>query len=509
MQALSVSRTHAFFFFFLFTNLAVRSKEETGVHLNTVDNPKALSKAIKHGEWDTVLREVNSIELADDIQFTLFEHIALEMVDDGEVDVAHKMMRATRALKELRERQPGRYQRLEAVVKRGKVLEGDWPHGSRKKGRKVAAKEVSSDVIVVPPSRLLTMVGQALKWQRHMGLLPAGVAFSLFRDKPPAVTRENERIPVLAMPPLVYSKGCRPLCCAFSPDGQSVATGSSDGFVEIWNWLRAALRTDLAYQAKDELLMHESDVLCLGWSKDSELLVSGDVKGTVKVWQVSTGKCLRRFKAVHEKGVTSVSFSSDSSKVLTSSLDGTVRLHGLVSGKTLKVLRGHSSYVHRCFYVGSHIASCSTDGTIRLWDKKSGELHSSHVLTEVEGKPLKGATAVAVVSMVCGRDKECVIACTRSGTIVRMGLKGELLMKYSSSSEVEFTTLGVSSLGRYVYGGTSAGQLFVFDYDTGSECMNIPLHEKELTGLGVHPHQNALCSLSFDNRANLWKTEEI
>lgn len=60
--------------------------------------------------------------------------------------------------------------------------------------------------------------------------------------------------------------------------------------------MRAKLRADLVYQAKDELMLHECDVICLAWSKDSELLVSGDSKGGVKVWQVSTGKCVRRFK---------------------------------------------------------------------------------------------------------------------------------------------------------------------------------------------------------------------
>ncbi len=55
---------------------------------------------------------------------------------------------------------------------------------------------------------------------------------------------------------------------------------------KVWSWMRAKLRADLAYQAKDELMLHDCDVICLAWSKDSELLASGDSKGGVKLWQV-------------------------------------------------------------------------------------------------------------------------------------------------------------------------------------------------------------------------------
>ena len=82
---------------------------------------------------------------------------------------------------------------------------------------------------------------------------------------------------------------------------------------------------DLEFQAKDELMMHEDAVTAVAFSPDSELLASGSQDGKLKVWQLQTGTCVRRFEPAHLSGVSSVRFSADGTQLLTASADQTAR----------------------------------------------------------------------------------------------------------------------------------------------------------------------------------------
>ncbi|NJS09874.1 MAG: hypothetical protein HC789_05555, partial [Microcoleus sp. CSU_2_2] len=107
----------------------------------------------------------------------------------------------------------------------------------------------------------------------------------------------------------------------------------------------------------------------------------------------------------------SVAFSSSSEIVVSGSVDGTVRLWDISTGECLKILQGHTSRINYVAFSsnGKIIAACSRDGTIRLWDFETGEClkilksdrHYEEMnitgvtgLTEVEKATLKALGAV-------------------------------------------------------------------------------------------------------------------
>lgn len=88
--------------------------------------------------------------------------------------------------------------------------------------------------------------------------------------------------------------------------------------------------------------------MAVDFSKDDKLLASGDESGTIKVWKVADGKCLRTLSTQLSEGkasITGIRLNYSSSKVYASCLDYTIKVYGLKSGALQKELKGHESFI--------------------------------------------------------------------------------------------------------------------------------------------------------------------
>ena len=119
---------------------------------------------------------------------------------------------------------------------------------------------------------------------------------------------------------------------AFSPDGQTLASGSSNETVKVWNVSDGALihtlqgHTDWVTWLRNFI----TSVTSVAYSPDGQTLASGSTDNTVKVWNVSNGNgtLLITLKG-HSGSVTSVAYSPDGQTLASGSQDKTVRLWGL------------------------------------------------------------------------------------------------------------------------------------------------------------------------------------
>ena len=146
---------------------------------------------------------------------------------------------------------------------------------------------------------------------------------------------------------------------SFSPDGTTLASGSDAG-VKLW---------DVATHENINTLWHTGWVHSVSYSPDGTTLASASTDGTVKLWDVATHENIATLQEFG-KSVESVSFSPDGTTLASGSTDGTVKLWDVATHTNIATLAGHTNSVESVSFSpdGTTLASGSGDNTVKLWD---------------------------------------------------------------------------------------------------------------------------------------------
>ncbi|MCH8148029.1 MAG: hypothetical protein IH987_08560 [Planctomycetes bacterium] len=288
----------------------------------------------------------------------------------------------------------------------------------------------------------------------------------------------------------------------FSSDGRFALTGSADKTVRLWD---VASGKELRRFAP-----HTSGVWAVALSPNSRYALSGEnihlkdgkwVSGddfSLKLWDVETNKQVRRFEG-HTAGITSVVFSPDGNKALSGGHDGTVRLWEVETGKELHRFEGHTGWVYGVAFSpdGGQVLSGSSDRTLRLWDVK----------TKKPIRQFEGHTD-AVMSVALSPNGRWALSASKDKTVRVWDVKNGEQRKVLAHPDKVFA-VAFSPDSRFALSGGGDNFVRLWNTETGKEVQHFEGHTATVEDVAFSPDGRRAISGSWDRTARLWKLPDL
>ncbi len=270
----------------------------------------------------------------------------------------------------------------------------------------------------------------------------------------------------------------------YSPDGRTLVSLSNG--LRFW---------DVETEKLLRTLTPENSVASMAYSPDGQTLACGTRDNTILLWNVNRWKQITTLEG-HMERISSVAFSPDGQILASGSRDHTIRLWNPHTGELLKVLTGHSSSIYTVAFSpnGGTLASGGDNSTICFWNVDAGELLNT-IETEAD----------TIDSVVYSPDGKTLVSTGNNG---EDGIRfwdvdtGELLKTITVETAAYSTAY--SPDGRTLASG-SLGEISVWDVATGERLKTFTGHiEDPVHSVAYSPNGRTLASGCRDSTIILW-----
>ena len=292
----------------------------------------------------------------------------------------------------------------------------------------------------------------------------------------------------------------RAKAAVYSADGTRLAVNSSIG---IWIYD--------AHTGAEIVLIPERDAVKVALSSDGATLASGSDDNTIRLWDAVSGQ-LKAILKGHTAWVSTVAFSSDGATLASGSDDNTIRLWDAVSGQLKAILKGHNGIVASVSYSpdGATLASGSNDGTVQLWDADSGQIKDtlewyrtwiSSMSYSPDGTTLAASGTydgtVQLWDVDSGQIKDTL---ELSGSVYSVAYTPDgASLVIVSSHTVAYTPDGASLVTN-----SDHGTVRLWDVDSGQIKDTLPEHTIWVNSVAFSPDGATLASSHMDYTVRLW-----
>lgn len=249
---------------------------------------------------------------------------------------------------------------------------------------------------------------------------------------------------------------------AHSPDGRSVATGADDGKVKVWS-----ASTNTCFVTFTE---HTGPISAITFASNSCFL-SSSLDGTVRAFDLIRLRNFRTMTPPEPCQLTCLAVSGGEVVCAGAMEPPNIFMWSLRTGKLLEVMSGHTGPISSLDFssTSAMLASCSWDGSIKLWEPFRDTSAPTLTLTSTESNSAPSGQLCVTFRpdgkelCSCGLDGNIVFWNVESGAQTgTIECKRDLGLRDGKVTSF-FNSVCYSADGRIVFAGGKSSWVFAYD----------------------------------------------